>query len=322
MPKRPAVADAAPGKAVPVLAHLSGFADAILPALVASVPEAEFIEVTPSGPPPAESEVLVTLLSDRPQLEPLLAGVRWIHVLGAGVDGFPMGLVGDRTITCSRGASAAAISEFVLASMLAFVKRFPATWLDRPPVRWNVANLGGLRGQTLGLVGLGAIGTEVARRSLAFEMRVLAARRDPSKRGLDGVEITSLDRVLSEADHLVITAASTESTRHLLGSAAFGQVKPGVHLVNIARGALIDQDALLDALDSERVALASLDVADPEPLPAGHALYGHPRVHLSAHVSWSSPDTGRRTVEIFADNFSRWRAGRPLNGIVDAAQGY
>jgi phosphoglycerate dehydrogenase-like enzyme len=311
-----------PGGRVPVLAHLSGFSDLMIPALSATIPEAAFVEVTPGTAPSTSSDILVTLLSDRPSLEQVVAGVRWIHVLGAGVDGFPLDLVGDRILTCSRGASAAPIAEFVLTSMLAFEKRLPDTWITAPPARWNTANLGGLRGRTLGLIGLGAIGTEVARRALAFDMEVLAARRDPGKAAPSGVQVVSLDQVLGQADHLVVTAASTAATRHLLDPAALRKVKPGVHVVNVARGALVDQQALLEALDDGRVAAASLDVVDPEPLPEGHPFYDHPRVRLTPHVSWSSPDTGQRTVEIFADNFRRWRSGQPLTGAVDLRAGY
>ena len=315
-------ADRNPSTRVPVLAHLSGFGDLMIGPLSAAVPEAEFIEVMPGAPPPVASDILVTLLSDRPGLESVVAGVRWIHVLGAGVDGFPLELVGDRTLTCSRGASAPAIAEYVLASMLAFEKQLPDTWVTAPPERWNRANLGGLRGRTLGLIGLGAIGIEVAKRALAFDMEVVAARRDPEKPGPTGVQVVSLDEALGQADHLVVTAASTDATRHLLGSDTFGKVKPGVHFVNVARGALVDQRALLEALDDGRVAMASLDVVEPEPLPEGDPLYAHPRVRLTPHVSWSAPDTGTRTVEMFADNFRRWRADAPLTGVVDPRSGY
>jgi phosphoglycerate dehydrogenase-like enzyme len=99
-------------------------------------------------------------------------------------------------------------------------------------------------------------------------------------------------------------------------------MKPGVHLVNIARGSLIDQDALRQALDSRRVAMASLDVVDPEPLPDGHWMYGDRRVRLSPHISWSSPGSQFRTVEMFLDNLRRYRAGEPLHGVVDLDAGY
>ncbi|HEX5265281.1 MAG TPA: NAD(P)-dependent oxidoreductase [Acidimicrobiales bacterium] len=314
------MADGAP---VTVLAHLAGFGDLMIPALAAAVPDAEFVQVTPGRPPPVPGEILLTLLNDRPDLGPVVSGdVRWIHVLGAGVDGFPLELVGDRVLTCSRGASSVPIAEFVLAEMLAFEKKLPDSWITTPPERWNVADLGGMRGRTLGLIGIGAIGTEVARRALAFDMEVLAARRDPSKPVLPGVRVAPLEEVLGRADHLVITAASTDGTRHLLDARTLGMLKEGVHLVNVARGALIDQDALLAALDRGQVAVASLDVVEPEPLPSGHPFYSHPRVRLSPHISWSAPETARRTVELFIENYQRYRAGQPLEGVVDTAAGY
>ena len=99
-------------------------------------------------------------------------------------------------------------------------------------------------------------------------------------------------------------------------------MKPGVHLVNIARGALVDQDALRTALDDGRVAAASLDVCEPEPLPAGHWLYEHPKVRLSPHISWSSPALADRIVELLVDNVRRFVAGQPLEGIVDPVERY
>jgi phosphoglycerate dehydrogenase-like enzyme len=99
-------------------------------------------------------------------------------------------------------------------------------------------------------------------------------------------------------------------------------VKPGVHLVNIARGALVDQDALLTALDDGRVSLATLDTVDPEPLPAGHWMYAHPRVRLSAHVSWYTPALQRTAVEIFVENLGRYLHKEPLLHVVDPSEGY
>ena len=99
-------------------------------------------------------------------------------------------------------------------------------------------------------------------------------------------------------------------------------MKPGVHLVNIARGALVDQDALRAALDDGRVAAASLDVCEPEPLPGGHWLYEHPKVRLSPHISWSSPALADRIVELLVDNVRRFVAGQPLEGIVDPVERY
>jgi phosphoglycerate dehydrogenase-like enzyme len=108
----------------------------------------------------------------------------------------------------------------------------------------------------------------------------------------------------------------------MIDAAALRLMKDGVHLVNIARGALVDQDALLAALDAGKVGRASLDVVDPEPLPAGHPLYTHPNVRLSPHISWSAPRTMRQTMQLFLDNLQRYQNNEPLNGLVDVEAGY
>ena len=238
------------------------------------------------------------------------------------MDRFPLALVGDRTLTCSRGASAVPIAEWVLAQMLAFEKHLPDVWIHEPTA-WHSASLGGLAGRTLGLVGLGGIGTAVAERAAPFGMRIVALRRTARPSSVEGVDtVGSLAEVLGLADHLVLTVPATDATRRLLDAAAFELVKPGVHLVNIARGSLIDQDALRVALDDGRVAVASLDVADPEPLPEGHWLYTHPQVRLSPHISWSMPDASSILVATFVDNLRRYQRGERLEGIVDLEAGY
>jgi phosphoglycerate dehydrogenase-like enzyme len=123
-------------------------------------------------------------------------------------------------------------------------------------------------------------------------------------------------------DHLVVTAPATPETHHLVGADVLDVLGPGAHLVNIARGELVDQEALRPALDDGRVALASLDTVTPEPLPEGHWLYEHPQVHLSPHISWSSPERYDRILGIFLEELARWEAGRPLENIVDVAAGY
>jgi phosphoglycerate dehydrogenase-like enzyme len=297
----------------------------LAPVLQASLSDAEVIVSTVDAPLD-DAEVIVSLLDDaaRAELEATLTpAVRWVHVFAAGVDGFPFELLGDRVLTCSRGASGVAIAEFALATMLAFEKRLPESWIGEPPAQWGRAGLGGLNGRTLVLLGVGAIGTEVARRALAFGMDVVAVRRTSTRAALDGVEVAgSLTEALARADHVVVAAAATDATRHLLDADAFAALKAGAHVVNVARGSLVDQDALLAALETGRVARASLDVTDPEPLPAGHALYAHPNVRVSPHISWSSPDTVRRTIEIFVENLTRWREGRALAGRVDPSLGY
>jgi phosphoglycerate dehydrogenase-like enzyme len=272
----------------------------------------------------ADAEILAAFTHDRESLrQAVTPAVKWIHAFSTGVDGFPFDLVGDRVFTCSRGASAVPISEWVLAMMLARAKRLPESWITEPPERWNSANLDVLSGATVGIVGLGAIGTEVARRSLAFGMQVIGYRRTSAPAPLDGIEVvTELGGLLARSDHVVIAAPATPATHHLLDAEAFAVIKPGAHVVNIARGSLVDQDALVAALDDDRVAFASLDTVDPEPLPAGHPLYSHPRVRVSPHISWSAPSTLELTLSIFVDNVNRYRAGQPLEGIVDVAAGY
>ena len=173
------------------------------------------------------------------------------------------------------------------------------------------------------LIGIGGIGEAVARRALAFDMEVVAFRRRDLPSPLAGVRLVrSLEKLLPLCDHLVVAAPLTPRTRHLLDARAFELVHPGVHLVNIARGGLVDQDSLRAALDDGRVAMASLDTVEPEPLLAGHWMFAHPRVRLSAHVSWSSPEGTRRIMELFLENLGRYLAGEPLVGVVDPVERY
>jgi phosphoglycerate dehydrogenase-like enzyme len=269
------------------------------------------------------SDALVVLGPDRKRLEQVLTPeIRWVHVLSTGVDGFPFELMDDRVLTCSRGASAIAISEFVLGAMLAFEKQLPEQWISGPEL-WRDAPLGQLFGKKLGLIGIGEIGVATASRALAFGMEVLAYRRTSTPSPLPGVTIEfSLEKLLEQVDHLVIAAPATAATNHLLNAKSFGVMKPGSHLVNISRGTLVDQEELLNALDSGRLSMATLDVTEPEPLPAGHPLYSHPRVRISPHVSWSSPETTRRSVELLTENVRRYLAGEPMHGLVDLTAGY
>jgi phosphoglycerate dehydrogenase-like enzyme len=306
-----------------VAVHGGRWGEAILAGLRASSPDVHFVPA--DGPEArADADALATMADEASAMGKVLhPGIRWVHVLAAGVDGFPLELTGDRVVTCSRGASAPAIAEFVLAAMLAFEKRLPQSWITAPPEAWNVANLGGLAGRRLGLVGIGAIGTEIARRALAFDMRVSAVRRRPEPVSVAGVDLCAgLGDLLPTADHVVVAAPATPATERLFDKSAFAAMKPGAHFVNVARGTLVDQPALVEALDAGQVALASLDVVDPEPLPAGHELYRNPGVRLSPHISWSSPRTVRRTFELFVENLDRFRRGAPLASIVDVEAGY
>lgn len=290
------------------------------------LPDVLLTQVPMQGEPPADAqgEVLLTHAKGSPNLAAVVArGVRWVHTFGTGVNDFPFAALGPRLLTCARGASAGPIAEWTLAVMLAAEKRLPEMWLSEPPAHWSIASLGGLRGRTLALVGLGGIGAEVARLARAFGMRVRALRRTQAPSPVPGVEIArGLEALLADADHLVLAAPVTRATRHLIGAEALSMVKPGLHLVNVARGELVDLGALRAALDDGRVALASLDCVEPEPLPAGHWLYSHPRVRVSAHISWSAPGALVELIMPFVHNLRRYRAGEPLAGVVDREQGY
>lgn len=304
---------------------LTQFHGGVSDAIRAVSPDVEVVEIPMDGPvdPSVQGDVL--LASHRSELLRDLdgRGIQWVHNFGTGVDGIPREVFDGRVLTCSRGAGAGPISEWVLAVMLAYEKRLPGVWLDEPPKSWGWDELGGLAGRCVGVIGLGGIGTEVARKCLVFGSEVVAVRRTDKPSPLPEVGLVrSLDELLARADHVVVAAPATAKTAHLLDRDALAKVKPGVHLVNIARGTLVDQDALRAALDDGRVAMASLDVCEPEPLPTGHWLYDHPKVRLSAHISWSSPALVDRIVELFVENLRRWLDGQPLDGIVDPVEGY
>ncbi len=288
----------------------------------AAVPGVEVVDLGPDAPDP-ELTGDVLFGGWGPHSFEYAQRVPWVQLSGTGVDKVPKELFEGRTVTCARGASAIPISEFVLGAMLAFEKRFPDVWLSEPPEHWNYDKLGGLSGRTVGIVGLGGIGIAVAERALPFGMRVLALRRTDAPSPVEGVELhTTLAPLLAESDHLVLAVPLTANTEHLLDAEAFAAVKPGLHLVNIARGRLVDQDALRVALDDDRVAMATLDTVDPEPLPARHWLYEHPKVRVSAHISWASHLGFGSTVDLFVENLRRHEAGEPLTDVVDPSEGY
>ena len=308
-----------------IVVHAQPFGEALAGGLRGLLPAEEAVVVCEERRDvPADAQVVVTLLDDPDNVRQLLVpSVAWTHVLGAGVDGFPFDALGDRVLTCSRGAAAVAIAEWVLAVMLAYEKSLPESWIDAPPTRWNTASLGTLAGRTVGLVGLGAIGAEVAGRVLAFDAKVVAVRRTQAPSSVAGVEVVGgLHELLARADHVVIAAPATAGTHQLMDAQAFAALKPGAHLINVARGSLVDQSALRGALDDGRVARATLDTVTPEPLPPGHWLYEHPAVRLSPHISWSAPGTMSRTLEIFVENLHRFRRGAALRGLVDPVARY
>ncbi len=248
--------------------------------------------------------------------------LRWIQLISAGADGYPRWFFDGPVVTCGRGPSAEPLAEFALAAIFAAAKRLPEIWID-DPARWQMTPLGTVSGATLGIVGLGAVGRALAVKALALGMRVVAIRRSELPFEIDGVaRADSLAELFARSDHVVLAAPSTAETDYMVDARLLEHAKPGLHLINIARGALIDDAALIAALDDGRIGLATLDSTDPEPLPPGHAYYSHPRVRLSPHTSMATSGALELLTDKLVDNLARYRAGRPLTDIVDIARGY
>ena len=297
-----------------------------LPGVAAALPGVEITPVPPDGPidDAIEGEVLLTLMRGAPNLgEVLRRGVKWVHTVGTGVDEFPLHLLDGQVLTCSRGATSVPIAEWVLAQILAFEKKLPVAWVREPPEQWGSPALGTVEGRTIALLGLGSIGEAVARRALAFDAKVRALRRSDAPSPVRGVEIVrDVGSLVNDADHVVLAAPLTPATRRIVDPSFFDAMRPGAHLINVARAELVDEDALRSALDRGQLGLASLDVAPVEPLPRGHWLYTHPRVRLSAHVAWSGPQVWTAIEQSFIDNYERFRTGAVLANVVDVERGY
>ncbi|MDD0813164.1 NAD(P)-dependent oxidoreductase [Curvibacter sp. HBC28] len=255
--------------------------------------------------------------------------LRWVQTASVGIDFFPPWIFDVAQVSCARGVAALPIAEYVFAALLAHNKALDTRWVQsseawrREFQRAEQQPLGLLHGQHLGLLGFGAIGRQVAQLALAFGMTVSALRRSDAGEFLPGVRrAESLAALLAESDHLVLALPITAETEGLLNAQTLAHARPGLHLVNIARGRLIDQEALLAALDSGRIGAATLDAVYPEPLPDGHRLYTHPAVRLSPHLSWSAGEVQQVTSAKVLDNLRRWLAGQPLLDVVDPAVGY
>ncbi|MEM8708692.1 MAG: NAD(P)-dependent oxidoreductase [Actinomycetota bacterium] len=299
-----------------------------LPAEVHDWPGIRLIECKREGeiPTDVDGAVVLTRTDGGPNLADLLSrSPQWVHTVGTGVDAFPFDTLQGQTLTCSRGISGELIGEWVFAQMLAFAKALPDVYLDAPPDNWTLPDfrVGSLRGTTVVILGMGGIGAEVARLSLALGMEVIGVRRRGTEAPFPGMAVVNdIADVVGRADHVVVAAPSTPETQGMFDAELFGAMKPGVHFCNIARGTLVDQDALLAALDDDTIARASLDVCTPEPLPDGHWMYSHPKVLLTPHTSWVGPGAYEKMIETFHDNYLRFRAGEPLEGLVDVEAGY
>jgi D-2-hydroxyacid dehydrogenase (NADP+) len=255
--------------------------------------------------------------------------LKWIQMISAGVD-----RLRDTEVWRSRimitgvsGIHAMPIGEFVLELMLMFAKGAPRCFQMKQKREWQRFLPTVLRGKTVGIVGLGHIGREVARLSKAFGMRVVATRRSVREPGraryVDRLlPARQLPSLLKESDFVVISTPHTPETHHLIGERELDMMKPAAYIINIARGGIIDEEALIRALDEKRIAGAGLDVVEREPLPAESRLWDFPNVILSPHVAGGHEEYMARATELFCENLRRYLAGKRLRNIIDRKKGY
>jgi phosphoglycerate dehydrogenase-like enzyme len=258
----------------------------------------------------------------------------WVQAQSAGVERYLKlhEIVDDDRIVLTnlRAASGPAIADHAFAMLLALTRDLVAyigTNAERPARRAAASPLQpiALQGRTLLVLGLGGIGSEIARRGHGFGMRVLALRRsdDPAPEFVERVgKPSELHMMLAEADVVAIALPLTSETEHLLDRSAFDAMKRGSYLVNVARGKIVDTDALVEALRSGRLAGACLDVTDPEPLPKDHPLLGFANVILTPHVAAQADLTDERGWMLLRENLRRFDAGEPLLNVVDKRAGY
>lgn len=263
-------------------------------------------------------------------------GLEWAHSGAAGVGGSlgPSMLERDVLFTNSAGIHAAPVSETALAMILHFARCLDIAVRAQREGRWSApsywaadAPVTELAGSTVGIVGHGGIGGEVARKAAALGSRVIAARRRGAGAGKGGAcEVVAgrrgVDRAVAEADYLVLAVPETPLTRGLMNRRRLAAMKPGSVLINVARGRLVDEEALLEALDSGHLRGAGLDVFRREPLRAGHPFYAHPKLLVTPHVSATTRRFWERETELMVDNLQRFARGRPLRNLVDKKAGY
>jgi D-2-hydroxyacid dehydrogenase (NADP+) len=289
--------------------------------------DAEWLNVAP------EAQVIFSNRAPQEALEKATK-LRWFQAGTAGVDrllrsGFPKRGV---LLTNAWGAHGEPISELILSHMLAFatglntlIRAQVGSHEDRHQIKERVIKAKfELNGQTLCVVGLGDIGSALARKANALGMRVIGVRR--SSQPVPGVDtIYSPEQrieALAQADHVALCLPLTSETRHFIGAAELRAMRPAAYLYNVGRGASVDPDALIQALRNGEIAGAGLDVTDPEPLPADSPLWTMPNVILSHHTSGHSPFNADRITAIFAANLARYLAGEPLQNQINPERGY
>jgi len=280
---------------------------------------------TPDATMLAEVEALMAwgtppgLLAQMPKL-------RWVQALTAGVENWVSrpDLHPGITLCCARGTHRVQMPENILGALFHITKPYHQAALDQAQSRWKRRVATTLAGQTLGILGLGAIGVELARKAKALEMRVIGTRRTPGAVphvdevfGPDGT-----DAVLAQSDFVVLLLPSTPSTDNIMDSARIGRMKPGAWLINFGRGSAIVDADLVAALEAGVIAGAVLDVFREEPLPATDPYWTMPTCWVLPHIGGMHADRTALVAALLAENARRFLAGEPLAEAVDPAVGY
>jgi phosphoglycerate dehydrogenase-like enzyme len=257
--------------------------------------------------------------------------LKWVQQASAGVEGLleiPELVESDIVLTNMQRVYGPEIADQAIAYLLAFTRSLTHFIRAQPSQEWRSSKSGAvldeLLGKTLLVIGLGGIGTEIARRAHAFGMRVIATDPKVLERPLYVEELHRPDAfssLLPKADVVASAVPLTKQSRRMIGAREFALMKRGVVLINVSRGKVVDTSALVAALDSGQVAAAGLDVTDPEPLPKGHALWSR-NVIITPHSAGQSPGGERRRHELFRENLRRFAAGEMLLNVVDKRAGY
>jgi phosphoglycerate dehydrogenase-like enzyme len=245
--------------------------------------------------------------------------VRWLQSGAAGLDDAAFQRVAAKGVAITANdAAAIPIAEYVFAEVLAVFQNHAARRKAQAEHRWDRLSFREIAGTTWLIIGLGAIGNAVASRAKAFEATVLGVRQNPAKGGLadEVAGIDALPRLLPRADVVVIATPLTDATTHLVDAAFLQRLKPGCVLVNIARGKVVDEAALLASLEAGRPTHAVLDVFATEPLPPESPFWAHPRVTVTAHAAARGDGFFARGDRLFLDNLARFRAGEPLRNLA------
>jgi phosphoglycerate dehydrogenase-like enzyme len=249
--------------------------------------------------------------------------VRWVHTLSAGVEHVlsPEMIASPVPMTSGRGVFRRPLGEWVIAAMLHFSYDLRRIVRNQGAERWEPFDVDELYGHTLGLIGYGEIGRTAAELARAFGMKVLFVRRNPDG-SADSFPPARLDEMLGQCDYVALATPLTRETRGMIGASQIAAMKPSAVIINVGRGAVIDEGALIDALENGKIRGAALDVFVTEPLPAGHPFYRLENVLLSPHSADHTPGQRHRAVDLFLENFERFQKGEPLQNLVDKHAGY